>query len=810
MLKPGLKSKLLILVTCASLFTILISSALLYSFHRRQIINNAYSTAEVMGSGIQASLHHAMLNGDWLMVNEVVQAVTAENEINALRILDVQGFVGVSSVPGEAGQRFSMQSQICQSCHAAGVPANDSQILSSLHTGRQALLNVRLIENQPECHACHSAQQAVLGLLMLEMPLDDLTGQLSANFWRSALLALATFIMLVGILVPVINRYVIQPVEALSKGVEEVGSGNLDYLVQVAQADELGDLADSFNDMRRQLKTAQDRMKRREQDLAILNEVGRAVTQLRDLQEILDFTLNLVMERFDAESGLINLWDEAEKRLDLRASKGLTPEQIETISERRRSGYDISHQVAVSGKEVFVPNMALDRRFIGIWDPLEGRSYINLPLMSRGIVVGVMAVITSVGQSFTHAEVDFLKSVGREVGIAIDNALLLARYQQREQQAITLHELGTKISASLALSDVLNAVAESARELLNADIGLVGMLDEVSQEIVIRSAAGPQAEALKGERIRVAAGEPAGVLAKGQPYLIEAYVPGQPLLHDLDSYTGEQIASFLAVPLQRGERFLGLVEVMAFQPRRFLADDAQLLMRLAHQVVVSIENAQLYRQLRSMATLEERDRLAREMHDHLAQTLGYLNVKALMTGDLVSRREYHLALESLDELKRAAKIAYTDVREAIFNLRTTVSAGSSLLASLQEYLTQYGRHYGLDAHLVIENDDTDEFSPEVTGQLLHIIQEALTNVRKHSDASLVLVRYDQSGTQVRVTIEDNGQGFVPEEVSDEGHQHVGLNVMRERAESIGGTLVLDSQLGQGTKVIVTAPTIIEE
>lgn len=809
-LNPGLKSKLLILVTCASLFTILLSTALLYNFNRRQIINNAYSTAEVMSSGIEASLHHAMLTVDWQMVDEVVQAIAEENDINSLRILDMQGFVGVSSVPGEVGQQFSMQSPICQSCHAGGVPANDSQILSSQLTGRQALLNVRLIENHPECQTCHSPQQPVLGLLMLEMPLDHLTGQLSASFWRSALLALATFTMLVGILVPVINRHVIRPVEELSKGVEEIGSGNLDFLVQVEQSDELGKLADSFNDMRRQLKITQHRMKRREQDLAVLNEVGRAVTQLRDLQNILDFTLNMVMERFGAESCLINLWDEAEKRCHIRASKGLTPEQIETINERRRAGYDISHQVALSGKEVFVPNMAHDHRFIGVWEPLEGRSYINLPLMSRGIVVGVMAVVASAGQSFTHAEVDFLKSVGREVGVAIDNALLLARYQQREQQAITLHELGTKISASLALSEVLNAVAESARVLLDADISLVGLLDEGSREIVIRSAAGHQAEALKGERIRVAADEPTGILAKGQPFLIEAYVPGQPLLHELDAYTGGQITSFLAVPLQRGERFLGFVEVMAFQPRRFLSYDAQLLMRLANQVVVSIENAHLYRQLRSMATLEERDRLAREMHDHLAQTLGYMNIKATITGDLISNRKYRLALDSLDELKRVAKVAYTDVREAIFNLRTTVSAGTSLLASLQEYLAQYGVHYGLEVHLVIENDDTNEFSPEVTGQLLHIIQEALTNVRKHSDATLVLVRYDQSGARVRVTIEDNGQGFVPEEVPDRGHQHVGLNVMRERAESIGGTLVLESELGRGTRVIVTAPTTIEE
>lgn len=810
-LKFGLRFKLLFLIAGVSLLTVLASTSLLFNFQRQQLIDNAESAATTLSSTIQAGLRHAMFTDDWTMVNDVVQAVVAETAVKSLRILNTQGFVGVSSMPDELGKRFNLSDPVCQLCHASSAPVDNKTVFFDSSTGRQVLLNVSLIKNQPECYACHSSQQSILGLLMIESPLTTLNEQLSRGFWRTALLALAAFTLLIGLIVPVLDRYVLRPVEGLSRGVREISAGNLDYQVPGAHQDELGELAKSFDAMRRQLKTSLATMERKEQELAILNEVGLAATQLLDLQDILDFALDTVVNEFKMASGLIFLWDEAAGRYVLRASHGVSTEQIEEIDKRRQSGLDITHEVAVSGKEVFVADMAMDSRFHGIWDNLNGRSYANLPLMSRGTVVGVMALVTPAGYAFTQREVEFLKAVGREIGIAIDNAQLLAETRLREQQANTLYELGTKFSTSLALSEVLNAVAESARELFAADIGLVGLLDDACQEVVIRAAAGIQAGMLKGQRISIAENAPGSALTEGRPILVEAYEPGQPTLHELDSFEGEQIVSFLAVPLQRGERFLGCVEVIALQPRRFLKQDAQLLMRLAHHVVVSIENAQLYRQLRFLATLEERDRLAREMHDQLAQALGYMNIKTSMTGDLLSGGQIALAQESLLELKKVAKLVYIDVREAIFNLRSTVSSRVGLLPALQEYLAEYRAHYGVDTHLVIENEDMDEFSPEVASQLLRIIQEALTNVRKYSGASDAWVRYDQSGNQVCIHIEDNGQGFdLGQVIAGDGQQHFGLQIMKERAESIGGRLVLDSKPGQGTRVIVKVPTIVEE
>jgi two-component system nitrate/nitrite sensor histidine kinase NarX len=144
------------------------------------------------------------------------------------------------------------------------------------------------------------------------------------------------------------------------------------------------------------------------------------------------------------------------------------------------------------------------------------------------------------------------------------------------------------------------------------------------------------------------------------------------------------------------------------------------------------------------------------------------------------------------------------VREAIFSLRTTLSPGLGLLPSLREYLAEYRAHYGVHVELAGDGDSI-EFSPEVNVQLLRIIQEALTNVRKHAGASRAWVRFGREGSLRRITVEDNGRGFDPARLGREGQQYFGLQIMRERAESIGGSLALDSRPGQGTRVVVRVP-----
>jgi signal transduction histidine kinase len=205
---------------------------------------------------------------------------------------------------------------------------------------------------------------------------------------------------------------------------------------------------------------------------------------------------------------------------------------------------------------------------------------------------------------------------------------------------------------------------------------------------------------------------------------------------------------------------------------------------------------------RLLAEMAERNRLAQELHDTVAQTLGYLNLKISLTHSLLDSDGIETAKANLQELKQVVSETYTDVREEIFNLRTKVMLGLSFMEMLQRYIDKYHRFYNLDIHLIQEADPAlFDFPPEVGPQLIRTIQEALINIRKHAQVKMATIRLGQERGQVRISIEDDGQGFDPDRIKEKTASF-GLQIMRERVESVGGSLEIDTAPGHGTKIIL--------
>jgi signal transduction histidine kinase len=202
-----------------------------------------------------------------------------------------------------------------------------------------------------------------------------------------------------------------------------------------------------------------------------------------------------------------------------------------------------------------------------------------------------------------------------------------------------------------------------------------------------------------------------------------------------------------------------------------------------------------------LAVLEERERLARELHDHLAQDLGYLKIKAALISDSLDQGKIERAQAQLQELKEVAADLYTDVREEIFSLRSQVSTRGEFLPRLRQYLDEYQQQYKLEIHLDVADDSLLDLPARAGNQLFRIIQEALSNVRKHAQASQVKIGLKDELGHLCLTIEDDGLGFDPGSLRSNGHS-VGLKIMEERAESIGARLVLDSSPGTGTRLSV--------
>jgi len=153
--------------------------------------------------------------------------------------------------------------------------------------------------------------------------------------------------------------------------------------------------------------------------------------------------------------------------------------------------------------------------------------------------------------------------------------------------------------------------------------------------------------------------------------------------------------------------------------------------------------------------------------------------------------------------------AYEEVRQAIFGLRTMVSRGLGLVPTLSEYLHEFSQQAGLEVKLEVRQEsDLTPFAPEVEVQLVRIVQEALHNIRKHAGARSARVRFWREGEDILMSVEDDGVGFDPAAPAADGRRHFGLATMRERAESVGGVLTIQSLGGTGTQVVVRLPLAV--
>jgi len=214
----------------------------------------------------------------------------------------------------------------------------------------------------------------------------------------------------------------------------------------------------------------------------------------------------------------------------------------------------------------------------------------------------------------------------------------------------------------------------------------------------------------------------------------------------------------------------------------------------------------LLEQQRVLATMQERERLAHELHDSTAQVLGYVGIQAQAIQKWLSSGDIEKAQSLLNRLEEVSQDAHTDVRESILSLKAGTGQAWSFVSTLQKYLSDFQAHYGIRTELVVADDvKEDVIKPGDGVQILRVIQEAVTNARKHSRAQSVGVSIAHDDGRVSITVTDDGSGFDPTRVDFDNGRHFGLSFMRERMEQIGGSLAVHSHPGAGTVVKLQAP-----
>ena len=375
---------------------------------------------------------------------------------------------------------------------------------------------------------------------------------------------------------------------------------------------------------------------------------------------------------------------------------------------------------------------------------------------------------------------------------------------ERNRRLAILNALAADTSESLDVEQVATATTRNVRAALNLETAGLALVAEGGtglQLVGLDGLAGPFVPADGTRSLAEYDCECQKAVALGQPVVV---VDAKESARCAGLLGDERSRTCAAVPVKSKGRTTGALFVARERSRPFARDELELISAVGSQVGAVLENARLFSKTEALAVLQERERVSREVHDGLAQTLGYLNVQMAIVDRLLTDDEPARARAELGEMAQVAREAYHDLRQAITDLRTPLSSAHGLRRTLRECAEAFSRHAGIPCHFEGHRGPPAAISPSVEVQLMRIVQEALTNVKKHAPGSEVWLSVEVRNNEAMVVISDNGSGFDVESALAGGRQF-GLRTMKERAESVAGSLHIESSPGAGATVRVTVP-----
>jgi len=374
---------------------------------------------------------------------------------------------------------------------------------------------------------------------------------------------------------------------------------------------------------------------------------------------------------------------------------------------------------------------------------------------------------------------------------------------ERTRELSTLLETSNTIASTLELQPLLRVVLDQLQVVVQYTNASIFSLE--GEDLIVLGHSGPLS-AEQMAQLRLPAAHAVGYQAvrrNGGPVIVDDLQSDSPLARAFrESVLADRYALFgysrslLLVPLIVRERLIGMLRVESSEPGFYSERDAQLALAFANQAATAIENARLYDQARDLATFEERQRLARELHDAVTQTLFSASLIAEALPD-AWRQSPAKAQRGVEELRRLTRGALAEMRTLLLELRPGALAEKPLGELLGALCTSVTSRTRIPIELDVTGDAL--LAPTIQIALYRMTQEALNNIAKHAAPSQVTITFQCDSEQVQLRITDDGRGFDPSAVAPES---LGLGIMRERAASIGATLCVESQPGEGTEVRV--------
>ncbi len=579
-------------------------------------------------------------------------------------------------------------------------------------------------------------------------------------------------------------------------------------------------------------KRAEAEIRRRAEELAALNALGRTVSQSLVLDQVVTDAVKEIARAVQPDLAFLFLREGEQLLL-----KAVTPSSGTSTFEgvpQHRVGECMCGLAVREGKALYSQDIFRDARCT--WEECKKaglRSFAALPLHSGEEIIGVIGLAAQAERDF-ELQSEFLTTLTRQVATGLQNVRLYEDARRRMNELTVIYQAAQRLQQIFKPQMLAQQIIEIMETLVNYEFAAVLLIEKDSDNLkpFAISDQGNGSSFVQQDKTYIESRQPrlgrgiAGWVAENGQSILSGDVREDPRYFAIRS----DIRSELCVPLRIGETVIGVLNIETSRPNAYTEADQRLLETVGTQIAAAIQNARLLeelhenaaelearveertakleRSLREQAAAEERQHLARELHDTVSQTL----FSASLIAESLLRLppdEAQLISGGLNNLQRLTRGALAEMRTLLLELRP----GAIEQVSLNELLNQLasGLMGRTSLDIEIETEGIRILPVDVRLVLFRITQEALNNIVKHAHAKNVrLHRLDLAPASiiegkppvpgVSLTIRDNGRGFDPR-ITLPGHH--GLAIMRERIESIGGSLEIKSKPGQGTEVILT-------
>lgn len=514
----------------------------------------------------------------------------------------------------------------------------------------------------------------------------------------------------------------------------------------------------------------------------------------RSLQELVAEALALVVNEFQASGGSL-LYS---SMLTERVRQGDLPEAV-------RQRIDRIEEVTAERARLRPLQLQLPRSPpVTRQDLPDGHgALLSVPLITHDRIHGVLSLYFRSASTLHPQYTQTLSALVGSISAIACTVEQINITRQRLSQIGLFYQMGQAMTSTFDLDRLFQDTIDLAISVIDAQEATLMLLDRERNELRVQVSLG-RTDSPASLTIRPGQGITGWVAEHGEPLIVNRLEADERYDPAVDRVPGRIVHNMVAVPLQFRGRTIGVLQVRnKMSPFDFDEEDLSVLITLAAQVSIALENARLYNTLRAdrdriiEAQEKTRHELARNLHDGPVQLLATIAMEIDYLERLIQARPSEVP-EQLDALRRLLRRATQDARMLLFELRPVILETQGLVPALGSYVERLRENCGFMAHFDAGNF-RDHLRPQVAGTIFSIVQEAVNNIEKHAEASTVWIRMRQEGDELVVSVEDDGRGFDLDAVVagyDQGTSF-GLLNMRERAELIGGDLSLASGPGRG-------------